>query len=129
MGVRQTGVYEQPLCGDGTRLDTIKVLEYCNGMGYNTSVIKGFKHKGLEKFFLTGSKAGIQASHVARLRIILSRLHASTSPRDLNLPGLYLHELKGDRQGVWSVRVSGNWRVTFRFDGPDAIDVNLEDYH
>jgi proteic killer suppression protein len=87
-------------------------------------VIKDFKHKGLEKFFLTGSKAGIQA-----LRLILGRLNASTSPRDMNLPGLYLHELKGDRQGTWSVKVSGNWRVTFRFDGPDATVVNYEDYH
>ena len=105
------------------------MLVHCNAMGYTTDVIKGFKHKGLERFFLTGSKAGIQASHVARLRIILSRLHASTSPRDLNLPGLFLHELRGDRQGTWSVRVSGNWRVTFRFDERDVVDVNLEDYH
>jgi proteic killer suppression protein len=92
-------------------------------------VIKHFKHKGLEKYFLTGSKAGIQAAYAAKLRLILGRLHASTSPRDMNLPGLYLHELKGDRQGTWSVRVSGNWRVTFRFDGPDATNVDLEDYH
>ncbi len=92
-------------------------------------VIKGFRHKGLEKFFLTGSKAGIQADHAGKLRLILGRLHASTSPYDMNLPGLYLHELKGDKQGVWSVRVSGNWRVTFQFDGPDATVVNYEDYH
>jgi proteic killer suppression protein len=92
-------------------------------------VIKHFKHKGLEKFFLTGSKAGIQAAYTAKLRLILGRLHASTSPRDMNLPGLYLHELKGDRQGTWSVRVSSNWRVTFKFDGPDATNVDLEDYH
>jgi proteic killer suppression protein len=92
-------------------------------------VIKDFKHKGLEKFFLTGSKAGIQAAHAAKIRLILGRLHASTSPRDMNLPGLYLHELKGDRKGIWSVRVSGNWRITFRFDESDATNVNYEDYH
>jgi proteic killer suppression protein len=92
-------------------------------------VIKDFKHKGLEKFFLTGSKVGVQAAHVSKLRLVLGRLHASTSPRDMNLPGLYLHELKGDRKGTWSVRVSGNWRVTFQFDGPDAININYEDYH
>ncbi|MCC6603167.1 MAG: type II toxin-antitoxin system RelE/ParE family toxin [Anaerolineae bacterium] len=92
-------------------------------------MIKDFKHKGLEKFFLTGSKAGIQAAHASKLRLILGRPNASTSPRDMNLPGLYLHELKGDRQGTWSVKVSGNWRVTFRFDGPDATVVNYEDYH
>ena len=92
-------------------------------------VIKSFKHKGLEKFFLTGSKAGIQAAHATKLRLILGRLHASTTPRDMNLPGLFLHELKGKRKGIWSVRVSGNWRVTFRFEGQDATDVNYEDYH
>ncbi len=92
-------------------------------------MIETFKHKGLEKFFLTGSKAGINAAHANRLRLILGRLHASTAPRDMNLLGLRLHELKGDRQGTWSVRVSGNWRVTFRFDATDAIDVDYEDYH
>lgn len=92
-------------------------------------MIKNFKHKGLEKFFLTGSKAGIQAVHGRKLQLILGRLNASTSPRDMNLPGLYLHELKGDRQSTWSVRVSGNWRVTFEFDQADAIAVNYEDYH
>jgi proteic killer suppression protein len=92
-------------------------------------MIKDFKHKGLEKFFLTGSKAGIQAVHARKLQLILARLNAATSPRDMNLPGLYLHELKGDRQGTWSVRVSGNWRVTFEFDQIAAIAVNYEDYH
>ena len=92
-------------------------------------MIKNFKHKGLKKFFLTSSKAGVRAAHTRKLQLILGRLHASTSPRDMNLPGLYLHELKGERQGTWSVRVSGNWRVTFKFDGPDVTDVNYEDYH
>lgn len=92
-------------------------------------MIKDFQHKGLEKFFLTGSKAGIQPTHAEKLRLALGRLNASTSPRDMNLPGLYLHELKGDRQGTWAVRVSGNWRVTFMFDGSDATTVNYEDYH
>ncbi len=92
-------------------------------------MIKNFKHKGLEKFFLTGSKVGIQAIHAKRLQLILGRLNASTNPRDMNLPGLYLHELKGDRQDTWSVRVSGNWRVTFKFDQTDTIVVNYEDYH
>ena len=78
---------------------------------------------------MTGSKAGINAAHAGKLRLILGRLHASTSPRDMNLPGLYLHELKGDRQGVWSVRVSRNWRVTFEFDQADARAVGYEDYH
>jgi toxin HigB-1 len=92
-------------------------------------MIASFKHRGLEAFFLEGSKAGIQPQHEKRLRLILSRLHASTSPQDMNLPGLKLHQLKGDRKGTWSVQVSGNWRVTFKFEGVDAISVNYEDYH
>lgn len=92
-------------------------------------MIKGFKHKGLEQFFLRGTKSGIQGKHVERLRLILGRLHASTDPKDMNLPGLYLHLLGGKRKKVWSVRVSGNWRVTFRFEVKDAIDVDYEDDH
>ena len=92
-------------------------------------MIKGFKHKGLERFFLQGTKAGIQPRHAARLRLILARLHASTRPQDVNLLGLQLQELKGDRQGAWAVKVSGNWRVTFMFDGTNAVSVNYEDYH
>jgi proteic killer suppression protein len=92
-------------------------------------VIKGFKHRGLERFFTTGSKAGIQPQYVERLRLILGRLNASAEPRDMNLPGLRLHELRGTRKGTWSVTVSGNWRVTFKFSGKDVEDVDYEDYH
>ena len=92
-------------------------------------MIRGFRHKGLERFFLKGNKSGIQARHAARLRLILGRLNASTSLADMNLPGLGLHPLSGDRSGDWSVTVSGNWRVTFRFVDSDAERVNYEDYH
>jgi proteic killer suppression protein len=92
-------------------------------------VIIGFKHKGLEKFFARGVKSGIQTKHAERLRLILGRLNVSTGPRDMALPGLNLHQLIGDRKGTWSVRVSGNWRVTFRFEGEDVTDVDYEDYH
>jgi proteic killer suppression protein len=92
-------------------------------------MITDFKHKGLEKFFTKGIKSGIQAKHAERLRLILGRLSASTSPRDMNLPGLNLDELSGDWKGIWSVKVSGNWRVTFRFVGEDVTNVNYEDYH
>ena len=90
-------------------------------------MIRGFRHKGLEKFFTTGSKAGIQAQHAERLRLILGRLTVSIAPDDMNLPGLALHRLKGDRQGIWAVKVSGNWRATFI--GKDADAVDYEDYH
>ena len=92
-------------------------------------MIRDFKHKGLEKFFLKGTKSGIQAKHAKRLRLILGRLSASTSPSDMDLPGLKLHVLSGRRKGIWSVWVSGNWRVTFRFSGKDAEVVDYEDYH
>ena len=88
-----------------------------------------FRHKGLEKFFLEGSTARIQAKHAARLRLVLGRLNVALEPRDLALPGLDLHPLKGQRKGSWAVSVSGNWRITFRFDGSDVTDVDYEDYH
>ena len=92
-------------------------------------MIRGFKHKGLAKFFETGSKSGIQAKHADRLRLVLGQLNAATAPEDMKLPGLNLHPLKGDRKGFWAVSVSGNWRVTFKFVGKDADVVNYEDYH
>ena len=92
-------------------------------------MIRAFKHKGLAWFFETGSRAGIQSQHAERLRLILGRLSAATSPEDMNLPGLVLHPLKGNRKGTWAVRVSGNWRVTFTFVGKDAAAVDYEDYH
>jgi len=92
-------------------------------------VILSFKHKGLEKFFTKGVKSGIQAKHAERLRLILGRLNVSINPRDMALPGLNLHELSGHRKGTWSVKISGNWRVTFRFEGEDVTEVNYEDYH
>lgn len=98
-------------------------------MGYDPRMIRSFKHKGLELFFRTGRKSGIQSKHVKRLQLILGRLNAATNPDDMNLPGLYLHSLTGDRLDIWSVRVSGNWRITFRFNGEHAEIVNYEDYH
>ena len=92
-------------------------------------MITSFKHRGLRRFFESGTTRGIQATQAGRIRLILGRLNASMNPQDMNLPGLHLHELSGRRKVMWSVRVSGNWRTTFRFEGPDACDVDLEDYH
>ena len=92
-------------------------------------MILSFKHKGLARFFEHGSKSGIQAQHAERLRLILGRLHVATAARDMDLVGLRLHAHKGERKGVWSVWVSGNWRVTFQFVGRDAELVDYEDYH
>ena len=98
-------------------------------MGYNRFVIKSFAHKGLEQFFLTGNKAGIQPLHANRIRLILAQLQQARTIDDLRIPTLRLHELKGDRKGTWSVTVQANWRITFRIAAGDANDVDYEDYH
>jgi proteic killer suppression protein len=92
-------------------------------------VIQSFAHKGLARFYRTGRQSGIQANHAKRLRLILSNLDQAEVPGDMDLPGLALHELKGKRKGMWAVKVSGNWRVTFQFVGNDVEKVNYEDYH
>ena len=92
-------------------------------------MIKSFRHKGLKQLFETGKSRSISADLIRRLIRQLDFLNRATSPMDMNLPGYRLHELKGARKGTWSVSVSGNWRLTFMFEGADAHDVDLEDYH
>jgi proteic killer suppression protein len=92
-------------------------------------VIKSFKHKGLEKFFKTGSKAGIQPAHASKLEVQLGILDQATTPSDMGAQNWGLHPLKGDLAGHWAVWVNGNWRLTFRFDGADAEVVDYQDYH
>lgn len=92
-------------------------------------MIKSFIHKGIEAFFLRGSKAGIQTVHARRLQIMLSMLDAASLPKHMNAPGFGLHALKGDLKDHWAVSVNGNWRLTFRFEGSDAVLVDYQDYH
>ena len=92
-------------------------------------MIKAFRHKGLQRFFESGSRAGIKAQHERRLRLMLSRLDDSTRPGDMDAPGWKLHPLKGEMKGCWSVWVDASWRVTFTFEGIDAVLVDYEDYH
>jgi proteic killer suppression protein len=92
-------------------------------------VIRSFRHAGLEKFFTTGSKAGIQPAHARRLTEQLLALDEAEDPVEMNISGWRLHQLHGNLAGHWSVRVSGNWRITFRFEGEDAILVDYRDYH
>ncbi len=92
-------------------------------------MIISFKHKGLKKLFFKNNLKHVNPQHAPKLLRILDRLDASTCPEDMNLPGYKLHELSGARKGTWAVWVSGNWRVTFGFDGVDAASVNYEDYH
>jgi proteic killer suppression protein len=92
-------------------------------------MIKSFRHAGVEKFFLTGSKAGIQPAHADKLSLQLYALDGAKSSADLKTPGWRLHPLKGNLEGHWSMRVNGNWRLTFRFEGEDAILIDYQDYH
>lgn len=92
-------------------------------------MIKSFRHKGIKKFFESGSSAGIQAAHAAKLRMQLTALNMAVCPEDMGAPGWKLHPLKGAMAGHWSIFVNGNWRLTFAFDGKDAILVDYQDYH
>lgn len=92
-------------------------------------MIVGFRHKGLEALFRTGSARGVQGAHAAKLARILAALDAASGPLDLNQPGYKLHGLKGEFAGHWSIWVNGNWRVTFRFVGADVELVDYQDYH
>jgi len=100
-------------------------IVYC----YTLHMVKSYRHKGVKLFAETGSKAGIQPEHANRLRRILSALDAATCAANMNAPGYGLHPLKGELEGHWAVRVSGNWRLTFAFEGEDAILVDYKDYH
>lgn len=92
-------------------------------------MIKSWRHKGLKLFYETGSTAKINAHHADRLHDILQVLDIATSPEQMSLPGLKLHKLVGKLKGFYAVSVSGNWRLTFKFDGQDAILVDYQDYH
>jgi len=92
-------------------------------------MIKSYRHKGLKRFAETGSKSGIQPKHADRLRRILTALDVATVPRDMDAPGNNLHPLRGDLQGQWAVSVTGNWRLTFMFEGEDVMLVDYQDYH
>ena len=92
-------------------------------------MIKTFRHKGLQRFFERGIKSGIQSQHTPRLRLMLSRLDDAKEAKDMNAPGWKLHPLKGNLKGQWAVYVDGNWRLTFAFDGENAILVDYHDYH
>ncbi|MGH8040461.1 MAG: type II toxin-antitoxin system RelE/ParE family toxin [Rudaea sp.] len=92
-------------------------------------MIKSFRHKGIERFFLTGKTSGIPSGHAVKLRRQLAALNEASSPKAMDFPGWHLHSLKGSMVGQWSIRVSANWRLTFAFDGTDAILVDYRDYH
>ena len=121
-GPRDGWPMQRPACAIAP-LDTRKAWLYTHPM------IKSFAHKGLEAFFKTGSKKGIQSAHAGKLRLQLAALNQARFPKDLNAPGWRLHELKGDLRGYYSIAVNGNWRIVFRFVDADVELLNYLDYH
>lgn len=96
---------------------------------YTLRVIKHFKHKGLQSFFETGNKSGVRPEHASRLARQLRQLNDAASPCEMNMPGWRLHPLSGNLAAHWSETVNGNWRMTFVFEGEDAVLVDYRDYH
>lgn len=92
-------------------------------------MIQKFKHKGLKQLFESDISSGVNPQHVMRLRKILALLETAETLEDMDLPGLELHQFKGNHKGIWAVKVSENWRITFKIQNGDVFDVNYEDYH
>ncbi|MCP4766781.1 MAG: Killer protein [Gammaproteobacteria bacterium] len=92
-------------------------------------MIKSFRHKGLEKFYDSSSTKGIQANHAKKLRMQLAALGTAQSIEDMDIPGYRLHQLTGDRKGIWTITVNANWRLTFEFEAGNVYILNYEDYH
>lgn len=92
-------------------------------------MIQKFKYRGLKRLFESGITSGVDPQHVDRIRKILALLETAETLEDMDMPGLGLHPLKGNRKGAWAVKVIGNWRITFKIQSGDAFDVNYEDYH
>lgn len=92
-------------------------------------MIKSIRHKGLKRYFDTGTASGIKTDHRKKLRMQLTALDTATTIEDMDIPGFRLHPLKGKRSGFWAIDVSGNWRLTFRFEDGQVHDLDYEDYH
>ena len=104
-------------------------IDSCAGTRYINGMIRSFRHRGLRRLYERGDSSRIAADQLDRITLALADLDAAGKPSDLDLPGYRLHPLRGDRRGLWSISISGNWRITFAFEGGDAYDVDLVDYH
>lgn len=122
-----TGIQEEPV-HSFEDVTTIFMLLLCSMMSNGRIMIVSWKHKGLKLFFETGSTRGIQAEHADKLRRRLLLLNCAKDVSELNFPGFGLHRLIGKRKTIWSIRVSGNWRLTFEFNNEDVYVLNYEDY-
>ena len=104
-------------------------IDSCTGTRYNQFMIRSFHHRGLRRLYQRDDPRRIAADQLERITLALADLDAAGKPSDLDLPGYRLHPLRGDRRGLWSISITGNWRITFRFEAGDVHDVDLVDYH
>ena|SRR5579872_1232764 len=104
-------------------------VDICTGTRYGKLLIRTFRHRGLKRLYLKGDASKVRADQVARISDVLAQLDVAVRPSDLDLPGYRLHALKGGRKGLWSVTISGNWRIVFRIEDGNAFEVDLMDYH
>jgi proteic killer suppression protein len=111
------------------RIRQAQALVARRATGYHVLMIASFRHKGLRKYFESGSVAGIQPAHAKRLKMQLAALDTAVTIEDMDVPGFRLHPLKGVDKGRWSIWVNGNWRVTFEFEDGNAFILDYEDYH
>ena len=118
--------YSGPYC---CIFDRQTAIVACRATRYNNLVIQSFRHKGLRRYYETGSLAGIQPTHADRLRMLLAALDTAHAVGDMDVPGFRLHPLKGSDRGRWSVWANGNWRETFEFRDGQANILDYEDYH
>ena len=106
-----------------------KSIDSCTGTQYNKFMIRSFRHRGLRRLYERDDPSKIAADQLDRITLALADLDSAGKPSDLDLPGYRLHPLRGDRRGLWSISITGNWRITFRFEAGDVYDVDLVDYH
>ena len=124
--ITRSQLVHDPFCA--IPVDKCQLTPYINPRK-GWAVIHSFRHRGLQRLYERGDASRLHADHVPRLRLILTLLDAATKPSDMNFPGSGFHALRGNLRGFYAVRVSGNWRVIFRFDNADASDVDYLDYH
>ena len=111
------------------RREADEFIDTCTGIRYGSFTIRTFRHRGLKRLYERGDPSRVRSDQVERISLALADLDAAGKPSDLDLPGYRLHPLRGDLKGFWSISISANWRIVFRFEQGDVFDVDLVDYH
>ena len=119
----------QPSCVYDSLGQFDESIDSCTGTRYNQFMIRSFRHRGLRRLYERDDPSRLATEQLDRITLALADLDVADKPSDLDLPGYRLHPLRGDRRGLWSISISSNWRITFRFEDGDAYDVDLVDYH